>query len=518
MPAWSLPPRNALLVPALVGLALLGCNDKDKEGDDTGTNVCLPPEMSVNDAEAVFLGAANTDHMGDFVAAGDNNGDGVPDLVSAATGATVDGDEFVGRVVVAHNPGSGSVDLATSAAATITGDREFDYLGEGLEVADFTGDGYAEVMIGARGNDKGAEDGGSAYIFYGPLEGDLKGTDAELKVTVQESLWDPCPPFDYEVPPYIDVVQANMGRGLINGDFDDNGYMDIAVGLPGIDAVFVYAGPFEAGYLEVGTCYANDKTDELTVYGWGLTELDQFGAALESADLDADGAKDLLIASPEYLEDGERVGRVFTLTGVFGYSKDAPLNFEADGGGVEGTSLANRPNGAMASVGDVNGDGFGDVLLGVDYGVTDSGSVGGSKEGKAILVHGPISSELTVDQADGVLVGVTANDKVGASVATPGDVNQDGETDFLIGAPGVDAEAEDAGAAYIVFGPLSGTITTTDADVRVDGAASDVRAGTAVASAGDVNADGFNDMYITAPGDPSGYSTGAAYLLYGCVR
>ncbi len=511
-------PRASLLAPLVCLAVLTACNDKDKETDDTGTSACLPPEMSVNDAGAVFLGTSPTDHLGERVGTGDNNGDGVPDVVISSTAASVDDVEFVGKVVVGHNPGEGSVDLATAAAATITGDNEFDYLGEGLRVADFTGDGYSEVMIGARGSDDGDEDGGAAYIYYGPLEGDLKGADAELKVTVQKDLYDPCPPYQYEIPPVLDFAQANLGRGLVNGDFDGNGYMDIAVGLPGSDALFMYAGPFEAGYLEVVFCLANDKTDELTTYAWGVTELDELGTSLESTDLDADGGDDLLVSAPQFYEDGVRVGRVFTLLGPLDYSKDAGIQFTADDGGVEGTSLSNRPNGVMAAVGDVNGDGFGDVMLGVDYGLTETGSVGGSKEGRAILVHGPLASELTVDQADAIITGALPGDKLGSSVSKAGDVNQDGQTDFLVGAPGVDIKGEDAGAAYIFLGPLSGSISAEEADVRIDGPASEMGAGTAVSFAGDVNADGFDDMYITATGDPSGYSTGATYLLYGCIR
>lgn len=516
------PALSRLALPGLLlsGLALgaAGCKDKEVEDSDSGTNLCLPPEMSVSDAEAVFLGPAPTDHLGERVRSGDNNGDGVPDVFISSTGATVEGTEFVGKVVIGHNPGTGNVDLATAAAATITGDNEFDYLGDGLAVSDFTGDGYSEVMIGARGSDTGDDDGGSAYIFYGPLEGDLKGDDAELKVTVQQGLYDPCPPYEYEIPPVLDFAQANMGRGLVNGDFDGNGFMDIAVGLPGSDALFMYAGPFEAGYLEVVYCLANDKTDELTTYGWGVTELDEFGSALASTDLDGDGGDDLLIASPAFYQAGVRVGRVFTLHEPLDWSKDAGIQFSADGGGVEGTGLANRPNGEMAAVGDVNGDGFGDVLFGVDYGATESGSIGGSKEGRAILVHGPLKAELTVDQADAIITGVAAGDKLGSSVASPGDINADGVTDFMIGAPGVDVKATDAGATYLFFGPIEGSLTADNADVRIDGAASGVGTGTAVSGAGDVNADGFNDMYITAPGDPSGYSTGATFLLYGCVR
>jgi len=518
MHPWTFPSPRGLSLLTLLALAA-GCHGKDGEDTDSGANVCMPPQLDLTTGVAAYVGGEVTDHLGEHIQSGDVDGDGIPDPIISSTAVTVDDNEFVGKVYIGKGGTTGEVDLGTAALATMTGTNEYDYFGEGLRVADFQGDGYAEVMVGARGSDRGDEDGGQAYVFYGPLEGDMKAEDAELKITTQgdDDLTDACP-WDDPSAPILDFTQSNLGRGLVNGDFDDNGIMDIAVGLPGTDWLFMYSGPFEAGYQEVLYCLADSLYDDaLTTYGHATNDLDELGTSLEVADLDADGMDDLLISAPAYYLDGVRVGKVETLSAPLSYSPDGSIQFSANAGGVVGTSLANRPNGAMASVGDVNGDGFDDVLLGVDYGVTESGSIGGSKEGKAILVYGPLATELTVDQADAIVTGTVAGDKVGASVASAGDVDGDGATDLLIGAPGVDEGGSEAGAAYLYFGPITGGLSADDADVRFDGAA-EVRAGGAVAGGGDLNADGFGDIYVSATGNPSEFARGATYLFYGCVR
>lgn len=512
-------PRLPLLLPLSALLALVACKDKDTGGDDTGTNICLPPQMDLGAAETVFLGPTATDHIGEYVRAGDNNGDGVNDVIVSSTAASVDDGDFVGKVVVAHNPATGTVDMATAAVATITGNAEFDYLGEGLYSDDLSLDGYAEVLVGARGSDDGAEDGGRAYVFYGPLEGDLKGEDAELAITVQEDVYRIC--YADEMPPEIDFTQSLLGQGIVSGDFDSDNSRDIAVGLPGTDWVFLYAGPFEAGELTVETmyywdCLENTHNDELSAFVEGDNEGDETGTRLAVADLDADGGDDLLIATPSYYRDGQRLGKVFAAMGPLEWQTG--MNLDSGDAGVVGTGMANRPSGVVEGVGDVNDDGFGDFMMGVEYGVEETGSLGGSKEGKALLILGPLSTELTVDMADATIVGVNPGDRVGASVSAAGDVNGDGVIDLLVGAPGVDRAGTDAGAAYLVFGPIEGSMTADEADVRMDGPSAGLGAGAAVSSAGDVSGDGFTDMYVTAPGDPSGYATGATFLMLGCVR
>ena len=101
----------------------------------------------------------------------------------------------------------------------------------------------------------------------------------------------------------------------------------------------------------------------------------------------------------------------------------------------------------------------------------------------------------------------------GLQVDVPGDVNGDDYADFLIGAPGSDYGGAEAGAAYVVFGPISGTVTLDKADVRLDGVAPGQRAGYGVSKGGDVNTDGYADLLVSTAN-----ATGAVFLVHGCGR
>jgi len=111
------------------------------------------------------------------------------------------------------------------------------------------------------------------------------------------------------------------------------------------------------------------------------------------------------------------------------------------------------------------------------------------------------------------LIGESADDSVGHSVSGVGDINNDGYDDIVIGAENEDSNASNAGAAYIVLGPVSGNVDLIDADQKLLGENSSDYAGNYVSGVGDVNADGYDDIVIGAYGDSD--FTGAAYLILG---
>jgi hypothetical protein len=172
--------------------------------------------------------------------------------------------------------------------------------------------------------------------------------------------------------------------------------------------------------------------------------------------------------------------------------------------------------GDRLAVGDLNGDGLDDLLVGA--GLTDRTS--GGNEGAAYVVYGSTSL------AGGVLgtgwPGPESGDRLGSSVATLGDLDGDGLGDALLGCPGDDATDTDAGSAWLIYG-ASALADGVQQDVRVDGtrlrgAQAHEDAGSAVFGPGDVNGDGFADILVGGPGydtDEDGESEGAVHLLLG---
>jgi hypothetical protein len=172
---------------------------------------------------------------------------------------------------------------------------------------------------------------------------------------------------------------------------------------------------------------------------------------------------------------------------------------------IQGAVSGDETGWSVAAIGDVNGDGIGDIAIGAP----GAGNRGRPGAGSVYVVFGR-STPGTVDLASlgsgGYRIdGAVAGDATGTSIAAIGDVNGDGRPDLLIGAPGADPAGRlGAGSAYVVFGRASSTGIDLAAlgtgGYRIDGAAPGDAAGTSVALAGDVNGDGRPDLAIGSPG------------------
>src|SRR5262249_41068543 len=164
---------------------------------------------------------------------------------------------------------------------------------------------------------------------------------------------------------------------------------------------------------------------------------------------------------------------------------------------------------ALATAGDVNGDGFADLIVGAP-GANASYVVFGKASG--------FGSSLALSSLDGTngfrINGITASDQSGHSVSNAGDVNGDGFADLIIGAPDVNSST---GAAYVVFGKASGfgsslALSSLDGTngFRLNGVAAHAHSAYSVSIAGDVNGDGFPDLVVGSPG-----AAGASYVVFG---
>lgn len=377
---------------------------------------------------------------------------------------------------------SGIVDL-DNADARFFGATASDFSGTSVSGGDFNKDGFADVVIGAFGNDDGGAEAGAVYVMYGPLAGDYSLATPDL-VLVGEEAGD------------------NAGYTVSTaGDYNGDGRDDILVGSWANDTTAADAG---AVYLVHG---GDAGTLDLSVADgifWGEAAGDQAGFSASSAgDTDGDGYGDILIGGWGADGGGSLSGGAWLVRGPY----VGNLTLGAADAEITGATAGDLAGYSVSTAGDTDGDGYDDVIIG-GYGAN-------AAAGKAWLLRGPLSS-MSLSSATAVFTGEVAGDNAGASVSTAGDTDGDGNADVIIGAYLHDYGGTNTGAAYVVFGPMSGTIALSTADSKVTGEDSDDNAGWSVASAGDMDGDGQDDLLIGAfREDAGGNGAGAAYLVYG---
>ncbi len=456
------------------------------------------------------------DRLGWAVAAGDFNGDGFDDLAIGVpyedkplppSGTLSD----YGVVELLYGSAEG-VDLAGAqfwsqdTPGVLDQAEPFDRFGAVLAAGNFNGDAYDDLAIGVFYEDEGADDAGVVQVLYGTADGLSASGD---------QLW------SQDAPGVLgaSAISEWFGYSLATGDFDGDGYDDLAIGVPFEESAdtSTYGGVNVLFGSALGLTSDGDQLFDANEVSGAYEVENGFGWSLAAGDFDGDGISDLAIGAP--YDDFVGLLDVGSVRVLFG----SALGLTLDGNlYLLGPQATGRMGDALAA-GDLDGDGDDDLAIGIPLRTVGGHPGAGSVwirlgDGGQLLDGGEFHQNST-----GVLGTAEDEDHFGAAL-TCGDFDGDGRSDLAIGVPEEDLGEADEGAVQVLFGSVSGlTAARNQLWLRdnlpiPDPSPTDVwdRFGFALA-AGDFDGTGHADLAIGSPGEALGTPAlaGAAIVLYG---
>lgn len=420
-----------------------------------------------------------------------------------------------------------NIDLRTNAGFTVYGADVFDATGRAVAMADLDGDGFKDIIIGSIGTDglgNAVANSGSVDIIWGNTRVAL-GLSRDL-LTGSDV--------------HIDGADTGdqTGTFVVAGDFDADGFADLAIGAalgdgPGnirqdCGEVYIFYGRSRAAWSGINSITQRD------VVVYGADPFDNSGVSLAAGDVDGDGAVDLLIGGSNM--DGPANGRNAAGGVNLIWGGPRPESNAVDLGSVvliDGADAGDLAGRALAC-GDLDGDGLDDIVVGVP----NAGGPGNARAqgGEADVIWG--RSKLAMGQykdlatnTDVVVYGAEAGDNAGTGVDVA-DYDGDGYGDLIIGEPLGDAVSNskiNAGEVYLIYGQARGTWpVATDLNLGIAGIGKgwvgtdpgDLLGNCVVG--GDMDGDGKDDLVLGATladgNTNSRLSCGEMYLYFGGLR
>lgn len=390
-------------------------------------------------------------HFGRTFASGDFDGDGYADLVVGAPNDRVRGAEDAGSVASFHGSrrglSSGSSSLLVQPANASGGPETGDRYGSAVALGDFDGDGFADLAVGVPGEDVGdTVDAGAVEIHRGSRAGLVAQADTVSLATATAA---------------TAGVGDRLGASLVVGDFDGDGFDDLAIGAPGRD---VGSAPGAGAVLVVhgSPTGLQQQRAQLWHQGAGIANApgidEAFGTALAAGDFDGDGRDDLAIGVPgETVAGRVRAGGVSVIEG-------SPQGLQTSGNRFLGqrSPLRGRPRpgnafGAALAAGDFDRDGRDELAVGVPGDTVRRQAQAGSvvvvdNNRRGLRLKG--SKRFT--QGGRIADRPGGHDRFGSSLLAV-DLDGDHRDDLVVGVPGEDIRSiRDAGISHVLFGNRRG--------------------------------------------------------------
>ena len=470
---------------ALFGSAIASGDSNGDGYSDLAIGVPLEADYAINEFGKVWItigsatglgaedypvrGLSSTTTAGRFgssLAFVDYNADGYPELFvgapeeSGGAGRPAQGFTYMVR---------SGVRLSTAVDDTLDGTQAGAQLGHAIAAGDFNRDGLGDLAVGLPNYDTGSQNVGRVELYFGAAGGFNATPDAILDGS---------------------TAQARFGRAVAIGDFNGDGYGDLAVGAPaqtasGGEVHLFYGGP---GAFNTTVARVLSIAQLGAFYGEVVANV---------GDLNGDGIADLGVGAP-LADIGGAVdaGVAYLYLGTGAGIGSLPVTE------FQGTASGQQMGWSIVGAGDVNGDGLGDMAIGARGNVLETGAF------RILFGSSPFNS--VIDQ---IWTGETTTARCTQGMANAGDVNGDGFSDLLVGCPNEEASFVGAGVVRLFRGGTAGLNIVNPAIVGL-GPASGSQFGQSVAGGGDLDADGFADLVIGLPGRSQGGNTGNGGLRW----
>ena len=400
--------------------------------------------------------------LSEFNIDGDINGDGNDDLIVGALRNDDNGTD-AGAVYVFYGPITGNITTA-GADAILQGGASRDLLGRSVTmVGDVNGDSIGDFLISAHKNDFKMSDSGRAYLFYG-----ASGTNA---LSGTKSLELGAPPADVIFDTYFSGTR--LGSDLAPaGDLTGDGINEILVGAEYYDrfnydgvgcnpdpdinpscnnrdegAAIVWQGGSFSSHRQFDFTEGNTSNFAAHALMLGEGDQDRVGYSVHGVgDVNGDGTNDFIAASPYYNGSGSDMGVAYVISGDASGVEDLGSSSNVISK-IVGTNANEYFGRSVGALGDINGDGTNDFVVGAK-----GADENGSDSGAAFIFLGPVSGTINSNTADSIFAGASAGDEVGTGAVTAGDINGGGRPDILIGAHHYTAGSTFQGGAFIILG------------------------------------------------------------------